>query len=142
FDQLLSQYPSIPSVDQIPVGDHRSFEDRRTFFGVYAHDAWTPVWRSTLSGGLRYDATSEKLHAQAQEVGDPVLEAVDDSRSDGELSGDVSLVFRAIPEGGPKVQAANLYGTWKSAFKPAAPNLTEAEGAEILEPERTNSWDF
>jgi outer membrane receptor protein involved in Fe transport len=141
FDQLLSQYPSIPSVEQIPVGDHRSFEDRRTFFGIYAHDAWTPVWRSTLSGGLRYDATSEKLHAQAQEVGGP-LEVADDSRSDGELSGDVSLLVRVIPEGGPKLQALNLYGSWKTAFKPAAPNLTEAEGAEILEPERTNSWEF
>ena len=127
-------------MDQIPVGDNRSFEDRRTFFGAYAHDAWTPVWRATLAAGGRYDATSEKLHAQAQEVGGP-LEVADDSRSDGAWSGDVSLLFRAIPVGNGKLQAANLYGSWRSAFKPAAPNLTEAEGAEILEPERTHSWE-
>jgi outer membrane receptor protein involved in Fe transport len=143
FDQLLSQYPSIPAVGDIPVGDVRSFEDRRTFFGIYAHDAWTPQWRMTLSGGARYDATSEKLHAQAQEQapGEP-LEVADDSRRDNAFSGDVSLLYRLIPEGGTGLQAANLYGSWRSAFKPAAPNLSEAEGAEILEPERTNSWEF
>src|SRR5262245_4635608 len=139
FDQELSQYPSVPSVGDIPVGDNRAFEDRRTFFGVYAHDAWTPMWRTTLSGGVRYDATSEKLHAQAQEVGD-ALEVADVSRSDGDVSGDISGIFRLIPEGGAK--AVNLYGSWRHAFKPAAPNLTEAEGAEILEPERTNSWEI
>ena len=48
-----------------------------------------------------YDATSEKLHAQAQEVGGP-LEVADDSRSDGAWSGDVSLLFRAIPVGNGK----------------------------------------
>jgi outer membrane receptor protein involved in Fe transport len=142
FDQLLSlQGQGVPSVDQIPVGDHRSFEDRRTFFGAYAHDAWTPMWRATVSAGARYDATSEKLHAQGQEVGGP-LEATDDSRSDAAWSGDVSLLFRTIPEGGGKLQAANLYGSWRSNFKPAAPNLSEAEAAEILEPERTHSWEF
>jgi outer membrane receptor protein involved in Fe transport len=141
FDQLLSQAGAVPPVEQIPVGDHRSFEDRRTFFGMYAHDAWTPVWRATVAAGGRYDATSEALHAQAQEVGGP-LEVADDQRSDGAWSGDVSLLFRLVPEGGEGLQAANLYGSLRSAFKPAAPNLTEAEGAEILEPERTRSWEI
>ena len=39
----------------------------------------------------------------------------------------------------PELEVANLYANWKSSFKPAAPNLTEAEGAEILHPEQSHS---
>jgi iron complex outermembrane receptor protein len=119
------------------VGDHRSFNDRRTFLGVYLHDAWTPATRLTISGGGRYDHASEKLSARAQEVGGP-LELSNDSRADGAWSGDASVLFRAASEGGP-LSVANLYVTYKSSFKPAAPNLSEAESARILEPERTYS---
>ena len=45
------------------------------------------------------------------------------------------------PEGDKHLQAANLYGSWRKGYKPAAPNLAEAEAAEILEPERTWSWE-
>jgi outer membrane receptor protein involved in Fe transport len=37
---------------------------------------------------------------------------------------------------------ANFYVAAKSAFKPAAPNLTEAENARILDPERTRSLEL
>jgi len=140
FDQLLSAYPSVPPSDQIPVGDHRAFADRRTFFGLYAHDSWTPIRRVTLAGGARWDATSEKLHAQGQEMGDTQVSA-DDKRNDSAGSGDVSLLVRALPESSGQLEAVNFYGSWRTSFKPAAPNLTEAEGAEILEPERTRSWE-
>jgi len=36
---------------------------------------------------------------------------------------------------------ANLYGSLRRGFKPAAPNLAEAEAAQILEPEHTTSWE-
>src|SRR5262249_48912950 len=36
----------------------------------------------------------------------------------------------------------NFYVSAKSAFKPAAPNLTEAESARILDPERTRSGEI
>ena len=138
FDQMLSTYPPIEGLGTIPVGDNRNFEDRRTFFGVYAHDAWTPVERLTLAGGGRYDNTSEKLHAFGQEVGGPA-ETADDSRSDGAWSGDISALVRLAPANHPQIEALNAYVNWKSSFKPAAPNLTEAEGAEILRPEHTHS---
>jgi outer membrane receptor protein involved in Fe transport len=125
------------------VGDVRSFWDKRTFFGVYAHDEYTPQERVTLSGGVRFDATDEKLHAQAQEQtpGAP-LETADDSRNDSDWSGDVGALVRLLPSGTGAVETMNLYGNWKRAFKPAAPNLTEAEGAEILEPEHSTSWEI
>jgi iron complex outermembrane receptor protein len=64
-----------------------------------------------------------------------------DSRNSGEWSGDLAALARLVPEGMKGVEAVNLYGNWKSSFKPAAPNLTEAENATILDPERTHSFE-
>jgi outer membrane receptor protein involved in Fe transport len=141
FDQSLSAPASIPNWQDVPVGDHRAFEDRRTFFGLYAHDAWTPARAFTLSGGGRWDQANEKLHAFGQEVGGPAAVA-DDARTDQAWSGDLSGLVRLLPEGGVGgVDVLNAYGNWKSSFKPAAPNLTEAENARILDPERTHSLE-
>ena len=141
FAQDLTAYPSsIPSLSDIPVGDHRSFEDRRTFMGIYMHDAWTPAPRYTIGAGGRYDNANEKLHAQGQEVGDTLVTA-DDSRTDGAFSGDASVLIRLAQGRAGWLQTSNLFANVKSAFKPAAPNLTEAEGAEILEPEHTTSFE-
>jgi outer membrane receptor protein involved in Fe transport len=138
FDQLLSDPSSIPQLGDIPVGDHRSFDDKRTFFGVYAHDEWTPVRVVTLSGGGRFDQTSEDLSAFGQEVGDTAV-TTSDSKSTGAWSGDIGAVIRLLSDGTQGIEALNVYGNYKSAFKPAAPNLTEAENATILDPEWTHS---
>ncbi len=141
FEQEISDPSSNPDAGTIPTGDLRSFEDRRTFFGAYAHEDWTPVERFTLSGGGRFDRVSEKLHAQAQEQGPPLgpLELANDSRDEGAWSGDLAGLLRLVPRETSLLSTANLYASWKSSFKPAAPNLTEAEGAEILDPEHTHS---
>ena len=47
--------------------------------------------------------------------------------------------MRLAPENSKAFDALNLFVNWKSSFKPAAPNLTEAEQAEILDPERSHS---
>src|SRR5439155_133564 len=69
----------------------------------------------------------------------PGQAARDDERTDGAWSGDISALVRLIRTETHAVQAINPYLAWKSSFKPAAPNLTEAERAEILAPERTHS---
>jgi iron complex outermembrane receptor protein len=140
FDQLLSAYPSIPDIGSIASGEDREFEDRRTFLGVYAHDAWTPLGRFTLEGGGRFDATSEELETEADLPTGPT--PVKDQREDTDFSGDLSMLVRLLPsEGAGHFQTANLYGSVRRGFKPAAPNLAEAEAAEILEPEHTTSWE-
>ncbi len=65
-----------------------------------------------------------------------------DSQSNGAWSGGVSGLFRLLSKPAGPLDTANLYGSWKSNFKPAAPNLTEAESARILEPERTYSGEI
>ena len=131
----------VPDFADTPAGDHRSFVDRRTFFGLYINDEWTPVRFLTLTGGARYDRVSEMLFAKGQEVGDPEADVSRDSRSEGSWSGGLSALARLVEDRSGALNDANLYVSAKSAFKPAAPNLTEAEDAEILKPERTRSGE-
>lgn len=142
FDLTLGRNPVVPGLDQIPVGDHRSYEDRRTFLGLYLNDEWTPTPRLTFTLGGRYDTTSESLSAVQQEVGTPAPDVASDSRSDGQLSGGLAALFRAVSSPVGPLDTANLYVSLKSNFKPAAPNLGEAEGLRILDPERARSGEF
>src|SRR5207249_6554346 len=137
FDLTLGPAPVVPKLEDIPPGDNRNFTDRRTFVGLYVNDEWTPIPSLTFTGGARYDNTSESLHVFQQEIGDPEADTVDDSRHDGQFSGGVSALFRAFQAASGPVNAVNVYVSARSAFKPAAPNLSEAESARILEPERT-----
>jgi outer membrane receptor protein involved in Fe transport len=139
FDQLMSAYPDIPAQGTITDGEVREFEDRRRFFGAYAHDAWTPHRRLTLEGGGRFDTASEELETEADLPSGPT--AVKDQREDSDFSGDLSALYRLAPESSTKLQAANLYASARRGSKPAAPNLAEAEAAEILEPEHSRSYE-
>ena len=133
----------MPNISDIPHGDDRSFHDRRTFGGFYVNDEWTPVPFLTITGGARYDLTSESLYAQQQEVGAP---EPDVSRRREILQPVVGRRF----DHGPRRRGTrpgalnefNVYFSGKTAFKPAAPNLTEAESAQILQPERTTSEEI
>jgi len=142
FDLTLGPAPVVPKLGDIPPGDNRNFNDRRTFLGVYVNDEWTPVPRLTFTGGARYDNVSESLHVFQQEIGTPAPDIVDDSRHDGQFSGGVSALFRAFEASSGPVNTVNVYVSARSAFKPAAPNLSEAESAKILDPERTRSGEI
>ena len=139
FDFAFQIDPAVvPTYGTFPFGDNRDFSDRRTFFGIYANDEWTPVRWFTLAFGGRYDFTSEELHVFQQEVGDPDFDTVDDQRTDNKPSWGVSGLFRLVDHANGPVTAISLYGAARRNFKPAAPNLTEAENAHILNPETTN----
>ena len=77
-----------------------------------------------------------------QEVGDDQVDVADDHRSDTQLSGGGSILARLVMDRPGLLNETNLYVAGKSAFKPAAPNLSEAEDAHILEPERVVSWEI
>jgi iron complex outermembrane recepter protein len=142
FDIELQIDPvEVPSFSETPTGDNRSFNDRRTFFGLYVNDEWTPIDRLTITGGARYDWVSESLFAQQQEIGTPSPDVSSDSKSDGQWSGGLAALGRLVQNASGPLTELNLYAAAKSAFKPAAPNLTEAESAKILEPERTRSLE-
>ncbi|MEO6325195.1 MAG: TonB-dependent receptor [Thermoanaerobaculia bacterium] len=142
FDLQVTPGPVVPSLEEITVGDNRSFSDRRTFFGIYVNDAWTPVSWLTFTAGARFDSTSEALSVRQQEVGTPSPDIAEDSRSDGAFSGGISALVRIVEKPAGPLDALSAYVSLKSAFKPAAPNLSEAESARILDPERTRSGEF
>jgi outer membrane receptor protein involved in Fe transport len=139
FDILLTPDPVVPSIDDVPVGDNRSFDDRRTFFGLYANDQWTPLPWLTVTAGLRLDATSETLHVEQQEVGDPEVDLADDESSETRVTGGGAVLFRIVRDPVGPLTNLNLYVSARTNFKPAAPNLSEAEAAEILLPETTET---
>jgi len=142
FDQDLLDPSTIPDASEIPPGDNRSFDDKRTYFGFYAHDEWTPSKYLTLSGGGRFDQANEKLETSFEELSVPSpVEHTSDSQNINDWSGDIGAMIRLLPDGAKRIEALNLYGSWKSSFKPAAPNLSEAESAEILDPEHTHSLE-
>ena len=142
FSLLTGPHPVVPTLEQVPVGDHRSAEDRRTFWGLYVNDEWTPFRGLTLTFGARYDRTSESLDATVAEVGAPGPDVASDSRTDGKWSGGASALVRIVDRPQAAVlDAINVYVSLKSNFKPAAPNILEAESARILEPERTRSGE-
>lgn len=143
FDFTVGLDPiSVPDLGSIPAGDHRSFVDRRTFVGVYANDEWNPLPWLEITAGARWDRVSESLFAKAQEFDAPDPDVSRDARSDAQWSGGISGLVRLIGDRPGAVNELNLYGAAKSAFKPAAPNLTEAEDATILDPERTRSGEI
>jgi len=132
----------VPDIDDIPPGDNRSFHDRRTFGGFYVNDEWTPVPFLTVTAGARFDLTSETLFAQQQEVGTPEPDVSSDAKSFNEWSGGGSILARIVRDQAGALNDFNVYFSGKTAFKPAAPNLSEAETAEILQPERTTSEEI
>jgi len=141
FEQVFSKYPIFPTANQATTKGTHDFEDHRRFLGrVNLHDAWNAHTRLTLEGGGRFDATSEGSRTEATARGG---EALKDEREDTDFSGDLSALLRCCrPRARTAVQAANLYASVRRAFKPAAPNLSEAEAAKILEPEHTTSWEI
>lgn len=144
FDLTLTTGPNpvVPSIDSLPVRDTRSAEDKRTFWGFYANDTWTPWKWLALTFGARYDRTDESLSAVVDEVGGSGPEGGSDERTDGNWSGGVSALIRIV-DGKPKgfLSTLHLYAAAKSNFKPAAPNILEAEATTILEPERSRSGE-
>lgn len=144
FDLALTtgSAPVVPNVDSLPVSDYRSAEDQRTFWGFYANDTWTPWKWLALTFGARYDRTTESLSAAVTSAVGPESAAGSSERTDGDWSGGVSALIRIV-DGKAKgfLNVLHLYVAAKSNFKPAAPNILEAEATNILEPERSRSGE-
>ncbi len=128
----------IPVYGTFPFGDNRNFKDTRTFVGIYVNDQWTPVPWFTLTVGGREDFTKESLDVFQQEIGDDEAEEVHDESNVNRFSWGVSGMFHIVDRQQGGLTGMSLYGAARRNFKPAAPNLSEAENAEILDPETTN----
>ena len=59
----------VPNLTDIPVTGLQTLKDDRTFVGLYVNDQWTPVPFLTISGGARYDLTSETQNVFSTDEG-------------------------------------------------------------------------
>jgi outer membrane receptor protein involved in Fe transport len=144
FDLQVTPEPIVPDYADLPTEEERRFEDMRRFLGVYVNDEWTPTPRLTVTAGLRYDSTSEELEIEPlEEEGGQEEEELEarDKASDSKITGGVAALYRIVEPRAGTLTGLNVYGGWRTNFKPAAPNVAEPEGADILDPETTDTWE-
>ncbi len=123
----------VPNLTDIPRTGAQTLRDDRTFIGLYVNDQWTPVPYLTISGGARYDITTDTETVFSTDAG-----ASQATRHADQWSGGGSILGRVVAGHAGLLNDLNLYFAGKTNFKPAAPDL-HVLTAEILSPERTTS---
>ena len=135
--------PSSRPSTRCPSGDNRSAEDQPDVLGLLRerHVDAVEVARPHVRRAVRPDVR-DALGRRARGRARPDRRRGSDERTDGEWSGGVSALFRIV-DGKAKgfLNVLHLYVAAKSNFKPAAPNILEAEATTILEPERSRSGE-
>ncbi|HYX20907.1 MAG TPA: TonB-dependent receptor [Thermoanaerobaculia bacterium] len=126
----------VPNLTDIPRTGFQTLKDDRTFIGIYANDQWTPVPYLTITGGARYDITSDTQTVFSTDEG-----ASQATKHADQWSGGGSILGRVVTGGTGIVSDLNVYFAGKTNFKPAAPDL-HVLSAEILSPERTTSEEL
>jgi len=126
----------------IPVGELRRIEDKRNFAGLYSSLEWHATQALRLEAGVRLNRTEEERGEGEEAAAEAAGE--EGKRDEFRPSGGLGLTWTAWRR---DHDLLDLFGSWKSAFKPAAIdfNLAEDPGAEgeggILKPETSNSFE-
>jgi iron complex outermembrane recepter protein len=123
----------VPNLTDIPRTGFQTLKEDRTFIGLYVNDQWTPVSYLTISGGARYDMTSDTQTVFSTDQGDSQA-----TKHADQWSGGGSILGRAVAGQAGILNDLNFYFAGKTNFKPAAPDL-HVLSAVILSPERTTS---
>lgn len=107
---------------------------------IYLFDTLTlnPQWQ--LSGGLRYDIFDSEYFYQLDDATDPAAKV---SKTDRELSWNLGVVYKPVPEG-------SLYFATGTSFNPSAEGVTstapvsrgQANNIAELDPEHTLSYEL
>jgi len=126
----------VPNLTDIPRTGFQTLKEDRTFIGLYVNDQWTPVSFLTISGGARYDITSDTQNVFSTDEG--MSQA---TKHADQWSGGGSILGRVVTGQAGTLNDLNVYFAGKTNFKPAAPDL-HVLSAEILSPERTTSEEF
>jgi iron complex outermembrane receptor protein len=122
----------------IPNAADISIADKRSFSGLYGYAAWTPNWRWRVDAGLRVNFTAEKRDVSALDFGTGITDAGSDSRHETKPSGSVGAVFTAWKRDKNDVR---VFGGYRNTYKPAAIDFGLDAEADILEPEKGQSYE-
>ena len=104
--------------------DKDAGNDRR-FLGAYGSAEWRPTTRLNLSGGLRFNSTTESRGEGAE---------VTHTRVSGGLGALLGLWEQGIDH-------VRAFANYRNTFKPAAFDFSLAENEGVLDPETSRSYD-
>ncbi len=99
--------------------------NERRFLGTYTSAEWQPASRFSLSGGVRFNATSER-RGEGQEV------------THTRLSGGLGAMLGVWEQG---VNHVRVFANYRNTFKPAAFDFSLAENEGVLDPETSRSYE-
>jgi iron complex outermembrane receptor protein len=99
--------------------------DERRFLGAYTSAEWQPAAGFSLSGGLRFNSTSERRR-EGEEV------------THTRLSGGLGAMIGVWEQG---VNHVRLFANYRNTFKPAAFDFSLAENEGVLDPETSRSYE-
>jgi len=128
-----------PDGTSVPLNINASITDMRNFGGLYGFVAWTPDWRWRLEGGLRLNLTEESRDTSVEDFVLATFDQGTDSASESRLGGSAGVTFTAWQHG---VDDVRIFTDYRNTYKPAAVDFGLDAGAEILNPETSESWEL
>jgi iron complex outermembrane receptor protein len=126
-----------PDGAAIPVDTNANITDTRNFGGLYGYVAWTPDWRWRLEAGLRLNLTAESRDTSLADYPADTFEQGSDSLSETRPGGSAGVTFTAWQHG---VDDVRIFTDYRNTYKPAAVDFGLDAGAEMLDPETSESW--
>jgi outer membrane receptor protein involved in Fe transport len=129
-----------PSTASLPIDETTSFNDLRSFAGVYGSLDWTFAPRWDFQAGLQLNHDVENSGSSDFSY-HPVPGAVfgGDHRSDTRPSGMLALSYEAWQQGADDLI---IYGNYRNTFKPAAVDFGPEYTPQLLEPETARQYEF
>ena len=129
-----------PSTADLPIDETTSFDDLRSFAGIYGSVDWTfaPSWDFQMGLQLNHDVENS---SSADFSYHPTPGAVSggDHRSDTRPSGMLALSYAAWQQGADDLI---VYGNYRNTFKPAAVDFGPEYTPQLLEPETAQQYEF
>lgn len=129
-----------PSTANLPIDETTSFDDLRSFAGIYGNLDWNfaPKWDFQLGLQLNHDVEN---NSAADFSYHPAPGAVfgGDHRSDTRPSGMIALSYQAWQQGSNDLI---VYGNYRNTFKPAAVDFGPEYTPALLEPETAQQYEF
>jgi iron complex outermembrane receptor protein len=128
-----------PSTANLPVDETVTFDDLRSFAGLYGSMDWTfaPKWDFQLGLQLNHDTeNSDSSDFSFHPVAGAVFGG--DHRSDTKPSGLIALSYQVWQDGADDMM---VYGNYRNTFKPAAVDFGPEYTPSLLEPETAQQYD-
>ena len=129
-----------PSTADLPIDETTTFDDLRSFAGIYGSVDWVfaPKWDFQMGVQLNHDVEDSNSSDFSYH---PVAGAVfgGDHRSDTRPSGMLALSYQVWQQGSDDLI---VYGNYRNTFKPAAVDFGPEYTPQLLEPETAQQYEF